>query len=128
MDLANLDAYPDRLLHYRSHIRINRKKKGMRKAVISRNFGAGWSTWADDNKAQQVAEYKPIIEYIENGGDPSALDTDHPLIVQMMKDLEISYFYCGGALDLKVIEVTPPYRIMEFDGAEYIIIIDDLWT
>lgn len=90
----------------------------MTKILVSAGFGAGWSTWSD--KPKQVAEYKPIIEYIENGGDPNKLTVDHPLVKQMCKDLDLNYFYAGGNDGLYVAEVDGPYRINERDGCEIV--------
>lgn len=97
----------------------------MTKVLVSPEFGAGWSTWND--KPKQVAEYKPIIEYIENGGDPSKLDEHHPLVRQMMSDLGLSDFYCGGANYLCVYKVDGPYRICEHDGFEHIETPEGFW-
>ena len=79
------------------------------KVLVSPGFGAGWSTWSE--KPKEVAEYRPIIEYIEAGGDPQLLTKDNELVKQMVEDLELSFFFCGGAHDLCVQEVYGPYRI-----------------
>lgn len=98
------------------------------KILVSPGFGAGWSTWAHSNQ-KQVAEYEPIIEYIENGGDPSELRDDHELVIQMKKDLAMSYFFTGGAADLIVKELkdNTAYRINEYDGSESVQTSADFW-
>lgn len=101
----------------------------MRKVLVSGGFGAGWSTWSD--KSQQVAEYAPIIKFLEDGGDRMALlDDNHPLIVQMCEDLglEPGSFYTGGAKGLRVETVSTPYLIEEYDGSESIRTSFDMWT
>jgi len=98
--------------------------------LISPGFGAGWASWADSDKAKAVAEYQPIIDYIDNGGDPSKLNLPnghHPLVTQMMEDLKLTYFYAGGASDLEVRETSEPYKIDEYDGSEYLVTVEDLW-
>lgn len=101
----------------------------MVKILISPGFGAGWSSWVNkaNDKAKAVAEYQPIIEFIENGGDPSELNNHHPLVIQMMKDLKLDYFYAGGAGELEVRETSEPYKIDEYDGSEYLVTVEDLW-
>ena len=105
----------------------------MTKILVSTGYGAGWATWADEAKQKQIAEYQPIIEFIENGGDPAKLkklninNEDHPLIVRMKEDLDIDYFFTGGAGQLKVLEVSGPYMIEEYDGAESVRTEDDFW-
>lgn len=97
-----------------------------RKVVISPGFGSGWSTWS--TKPQEVAEYQPMVEFLENGGTTGELSKDHPVIVQMAEDLDVSP-YIGSNVDrLVVVEVTPPYRVMEYDGSESILDASDLWS
>lgn len=110
----------------------------MTKILVSEGFGAGWATWND--KSKEVAEYEPIIKFIEDGGDPSDLDTNsyrisgddketyHPLVAQMLVDLDLGdYFYTGGAGGLTVVEVDGAYRIDEYDGYESVKTAADMW-
>lgn len=110
----------------------------MKKVLVSHGFGAGWSSWSPEY-AKFLAEYRPIIEFIEGGGDPHDLETPwamrrasleekHPLIQQLHRDiaetfdvpLEEVHVYDGGAGGL-VVETVPEgdgYRIEEYDGSE----------
>ena len=60
-------------------------------------------------RSKEVAEYRPIIDFIEAGGNPEDLNQrsgpHHDLIIQMMVDLGLDRFYTGGASDLGVVEV-----------------------
>jgi hypothetical protein len=99
----------------------------MTKVLVSRGFGAGWSTWSTASK--QVAEYAPVIDFIEKDyNDPADLTEDHPIIVQMIEDLDIDGFYAGGASDLEVVEIPDGvrYLIREYDGAESIVTEDTI--
>lgn len=97
-----------------------------RKILVSRRHGAGWSTWAADEIRQFMAEYEPIIEFIEDGNEfPSTHEAcqKHPLMVQLLEDARkikpnLEYIFLGGAYNLYVKEVNGPYRINEHDGAE----------
>lgn len=103
----------------------------MTKILVSAGYGAGWSTWARDDKRKEVAEYRPIIDFIEAGGNPRDLDQrggpNHDLIIQMMVDLGLDRFYTGGADDLEVVEVDGPYLISEYDGWESVITARGFW-
>ena len=112
------------------------RRYGMTKILVSYGFGAGWATWAygDDQKA--IAEYKPIIDFLEAGGDRNDLNVEtdydepsqyHPLVAQMMKDLDIDHFYTGGAEGLTVETVDGAYRINEYDGSESVFTTADMW-
>lgn len=103
----------------------------MTKILVSTGYGAGWSTWAPDDKWKEIAEYQPIINFIEAGGNPRDLDQrggpNHDLIIQMMVDLGLDRFYTGGADGLEVVEVDGPYLISEYDGWESVITARDFW-
>jgi len=92
------------------------------KILIAPSFGAGWSTWSYEGKKHEIATYKPIIDYIEAGGDRNGLVTvnEGSLVQRMLDDLELNSFYTGAALDLVVDEIPDGsfYRLMEFDGSE----------
>ena len=107
----------------------------MTKILVSYGWGAGWSTWAD--KSKEVAEYLPIIEFLESGGDRMELATRdsgcepevyHPLVKQMISDLDLGdYFYTGGADGLTVETVDGAYRIDEYDGNESVTTAANFW-
>lgn len=97
----------------------------MTKILVSGGFGAGWSTWSSSPK--EVAEYLPIIEFLEAGGEPSDLNDDHILVKRMIEDLDLNHFYTGGAEGLYVDEVRYAYRIEEYDGSESVTTAADFW-
>lgn len=97
----------------------------MKKVVYSIGWGAGWSTWSD--KPKEVAEYLPVIEFLQNGGLADDLDDEHPIIVKMKKDLDLPHFYTGGRDGLNIASVDGDYRISEHDGSETIETRADFW-
>lgn len=100
--------------------------EAMKKILVSPGYGAGWSTWND--KFKEVAEYEPIIKFLEDGGDRNdLLDAEHPLIQQMIKDLDLSGFCTAGADQLQVESVDGPYRIDVYDGYEMVQTSIDFW-
>ena len=122
-----------------------------RKVLISQGYGAGWSSWCSE-KPREVAEYQPIIDYVESGApllsgaprpfiatedwDTTSYDEKeawlHPdfraLVKQMMEDLNLDYFFTGGADGLAVVVVEGSYRIDDYDGSESVTAADDLWS
>jgi hypothetical protein len=99
------------------------------KVLISTGFGAGWSTWNDREVAKYMRTYKPIIEAIEMG---NRMYEEHPLVLQLQKECKEKFgkdYVCVlGAEDLIVVEVTPPFKIHEYDGKESIDLPqDDDW-
>ncbi len=85
------------------------------KILISPGYGAGWSTWADDEEvARDIRTYQPIIDAIEKG------ENHMPLVDALEKEFKEKdkYLYTGGADNLVVVEVEPPFYIDEYDGYE----------
>ena len=113
-----------------------------KRILVSSGFGAGWSTWADQDKSKAVAEYGPIIDYLDAGGPitsgsskwaattgaESWLHPDFLVLVEQMKaDLNMGYFYTGGADGLTVETVEGLYMIEEYDGSESVRTSVDFW-
>lgn len=103
----------------------------MRKVLISREFGAGWVSWASGSTEfkQWMLTYQPIIDLLKNGGEftdedcgsISIKDKIHPVLKQFLKDAKEKFDqepYIGGATGLCVEEVSGPVRITEYDGFE----------
>jgi len=102
------------------------------KILLTREYGAGWSTWADRNDvADFVLTYQPIIDYLEaleNAGKDNDLHEKHPLILKLLKDIKDKFgtdthFYVGGCKSLYVDDVHKPslvemLRIRDYDGRE----------
>ena len=103
-----------------------------RKILVSPGYGAGWSSWCEDHKAAQfVAEYEPIIEFLDNGGKKNSRKFDK-LIDDLQDIVKEKYdvdFYAGGTTGLEVRWVNGPYRIVDYDGAEKVEEMDcvDMW-
>lgn len=97
------------------------------KILISPDYGAGWSTWAWGGREAKkfVMTYQPIIDFIEQGNDPSTINENSEIGKQFLKDFKKatgnSYFYFGGAKNLEVVDVDPPFSVQEYDGNEYIV-------
>jgi hypothetical protein len=105
-----------------------------RKILVSPGYGAGWSSWCNHGAqtgdcndyreaAQFVAEYEPIIEFLDNGGDKKSkefgkLVEDLQDILNKKYDVE---FYAGGVDGLEVRVVNGPYKITEYDGYETVV-------
>lgn len=103
----------------------------MRKILISYGYGAGWVSWASGSTEfkQWMLTYQPIIDFLENGGkftdedcgSVSRKDKIHTILQQFLKEAKEKFGedpYIGGATGLKVVEVSGPVRITEYDGAE----------
>ena len=103
-----------------------------RKVLVSHGFGAGWSSWCDHKEAAQfMAEYEPIIQFLENDGDKKSIEF-RQLLNKLEEEIEELFkitFSTGGSRNLEVREVNGPYRIIDYDGAEKLIEQDDsnLW-
>jgi len=93
-----------------------------RKVLIS--CSNRWSSWCDYEDAQFVAEYKPIIEFIDAGGKVNSNEF-YDLFKKLCSFVKTKPY---EGCDLKVVEINSPYKIMYHDNGEYIIERDnDEW-
>jgi hypothetical protein len=80
--------------------------------------------------------YEPLIEAVERGEEliPADLRFEsldetttrlHPALRQFLREAREKfgqeYVYVGGAHDLRVVEVSGPFRIDEYDGSESVV-------
>jgi len=102
--------------------------------LLSPGYGAGWSTWNDDDPKFQrwMLTYQPIIDEVkkstrlilnDRAGTPNE-EAYHPVILQFMKEAKElfgqDYVCVLGAGDLIVKDVSGPFKINEYDGSESI--------
>lgn len=93
------------------------------KILYSPGWGAGWSTGAggSDEFQKFMLTYPPLIEALER---KEKITEDHPAVKQFLRDAEEKYNetpYVGGAKDLRIAEVSGPFRVEEYDGNESVI-------
>jgi hypothetical protein len=114
----------------------------MRKILITRTFGAGWTTWNDNLIVRKMMiSYQPIIDALEQG---EQLHKEHPIVLKMVEEIQDAvaatmsqeelkdlvelddnnkiHICVLGARHLKVVEVEDEgIYISEYDGAESIL-------
>ena len=78
--------------------------------LYSPDYGAGWSTWCEEE-----IQYCPIIVILLLRGVEIDQDTAEWIV---KKWYGITHFYGGGVRSMKIQWVDEPYRILEFDGSE----------
>ena len=92
------------------------------KILISPGYGAGWSTWNSGDVAEYMRTYKPIIKAIESR--KFSMSESHTLVAKLQKECKEKFgetYVCVlGATGLIVENVTPPFKITEYDGSESI--------
>ena len=100
------------------------------KILISRGFGAGWSTWAGgsiedkDSLARRALTYRPIIDAIESG---DWRDECKRAALREKAEKDLDGMYMGGFGDLVIEEVDGPFRVEEYDGSESVCGTSDLY-
>ena len=94
-------------------------RNGKVAVAYSPGFGAGWSTWADDELADILIFHPDIINMILSNKQ-SEINEDW--LVEHFGE-KFKSVYCGGAsnLSIKCIPVGTKFRIDEHDGSEHVI-------
>lgn len=95
-------------------------KDGKVGVLYSPGYGAGWSTWAHNEEHKEAMVFCPEL--------CEAVDKDLPL--SQIKYIAYKHFpeeYLGGLDDIKLVFIKPGtrFRIDEYDGAEYIISLNE---
>lgn len=95
------------------------ERDGKVAVLYSPGFGAGWSTWADENQKEALCMdariVRPVLEGDLSGAIAAAL--------AMFPDI-----YTGGGRQLKVlwIDKGAAFEVSEYDGSESIRIIGEI--
>jgi len=136
--LVGFLLYMDDRLHLLLDLEENMFGKTI-KVLITKGYGAGFSTWARGEVAEFILTYKPIIDYLEQSEikdrgfrEPNGLTPEHPLVKQMLGDILTKFGeqgvknVCVLSVDnLEVEEVYIPslldiIKIKDHDGYESI--------
>jgi hypothetical protein len=88
--------------------------------LVSRGFGAGWSTW--NREYPELVFHPKVVELVELGKKMEILDDD------WIKENMDHRVYTGGVSGLEIVwlSVGTRFRIDEYDGSESIITQEDL--
>lgn len=94
-------------------------KDGQVAVLISRGFGAGWSTWADDKHRQTMLFDADMVNAVLEGDKQKAA---------AIAKAKCDDAYTGGAEDLEVVWIPQgtAFVVEEYDGSESIRTADDL--
>ena len=84
--------------------------------LVSPGYGAGWSTWADDDYSEAVVFDRNIVQFV--------LDKDDEGLTSYMEN-KYPDMYLGGADDLVVMWLAKgeAFEITEYDGHESLKVI-----
>lgn len=95
-------------------------EQGRVAVLVSRGFGAGWSTWADDGEAEAMLFDSRIVDAV-------LAEQDHGQLTSLVESLGYGS-YTGGVDGLGVYWLEPGTRFLvkEYDGSESLLTFDDL--
>lgn len=102
----------------------------MREILYSPGYGAGWTTWNWNSEvAAYMLEYRPIIDYLNEGGDmtkPEGRNLIKQLQAECLEKFGKEYVCVLGASDLKVAIIPDgKVKIDEHDGYESYLVEGD---
>lgn len=101
--------------------------------LLTRDFGAGWSTWSKPDLAYDSRVVQFYISHqardekwkkkASSMGTPQYNEMDH-----FLKSIGYKHIYLGGLRNLELcwVDVGRPWRIREYDGLETIEFSDDV--
>lgn len=100
------------------------EKDGKVAVLYSPSFGAGWSTWNDDEWGPLLSMHRDIVVCVLDGDKEKAAELAKQLICQAVGKPDI-YVCILGARDLKVewLDKGSQFEIEEYDGSESLHVI-----
>ncbi len=108
MEAHSLDVLAERVV-----------RDGKVAVLYSPGFGAGWSTWGEDELRDRLLFDPEVVAWVEGGK------------VGSLPDLEAKYgvdhFYDGGASDLMIrwVPIGSRFRVHEYDGSESVVLFEE---
>jgi len=92
------------------------EKDGKVAVLYSPGYGAGWSTWAENDQRETVCMHAEIVQAVLEGDRNKAAE----IAQRIYPD-----FYVGGAEDLEVgwVPKGEAFEITEYDGSENLVVI-----
>lgn len=102
------------------------EKDGNIAVLFAPGFGAGWSTWNDDQYREMLTMDADIVQAVLDGDRQKAADIATKKIKEITNDSE-KYICVLGAGDLEVFWIPKGslFEISEYDGAEGVRIIEN---
>lgn len=90
-------------------------RDGMVAVLISRGYGAGWSTW--NSEIPELLFHPSLVSLVEAGKQS---EITQELCIELLNLPPNTYIYCGGAGDLQVewVEEGTQFNVHEYDGYE----------
>lgn len=108
-------------------------KNGDVAVLISRGYGAGWSTWANSEHAEAVLFDKNIVQMLLDNPlkrhDGSSYNNKEGVDkIEAYTKEKYPGTYCGGADSLKIHWLKPGtvFMVDEYDGAESLVTKEDI--
>lgn len=98
-------------------------KDGKVAVVIAPLFGAGWSSW--NSELKETLAFHPAIVQMVLDGRREEIDEDW-LVTHFGEEFQYGYYGANDNLTIEWIAVGTKFLIIEYDGAERILTIDDL--
>ena len=99
-------------------------RDGMVAVLISRSYGAGWSTWVKESNRELVLFHPKLVELVESKRHHE-MDCDS---FAKWMETELGFVdnfddYLGGwdGLEILWIPQGTKFKVEEYDGAEYVI-------
>jgi hypothetical protein len=89
-----------------------------RKVLISQGYGSEWSCYASGAVRDLMLTWQPLIDACEAGQD---INEEHPAVRSLVAAIEAlgeEAPYFGGCTGLVVVEVSAPFAVEGYDGAE----------
>ena len=89
-----------------------------RKILISPGYGAGWSTWVNDDQEEFMLFDEGLISLVEEKASIEVVEQ----YVKEKLGVEYICLLGYGQLEVRELEVGTPFQVGEYDGSEVLVV------
>ena len=88
--------------------------------LYSPGYGAGWSSWADDDQREILLFHPKLVEMVEQNRQSEITEE------WVERELGLNAVYVGGASDLTIkwLPIGTRFILEEYDGNESVVVAD----
>ena len=103
------------------------ERNGLVAVLVSPDYGAGWSSWADEQE-RELMLFDPDIAQAVLAHENNPVKTQMVRDIQQVVELKSYQSYTGGLEQLRVVWMPKgaQFRVTEYDGSEGIELVSQI--
>lgn len=93
---------------------------GQTAVLYSPGYGAGWSTWSDDDQKEAMLFHPELVKWVQEGKQGGEKEAEK-ILKKIFGDENVPYLGGVDGLRIQWISVGTPFEVEQYDGSESIV-------